>query len=156
MKFVLLSVCAVMLLSACVPPHHVIRVNESLPKNAPIENESIVVYTQKDSLNGKNSLTDNDVISSYYLTYNGDVRQIEFIRFGAMTCDSDKIREADRGYVYYVVWYKEGEPHREIKLFCDEPTHNFKVSLFDYNENQTKDLDVVGDSSEYEWVVEVK
>ena len=36
----------VLLLSACVPPTHVIRINESLPKNASIEKESVVVYYQ--------------------------------------------------------------------------------------------------------------
>ena len=47
MKFIL-TVPIALLFTACPYPSHLIRVNESLPKNAPVEKETIVAYAQGD------------------------------------------------------------------------------------------------------------
>lgn len=62
-------------LMGCVPPSHLIRINESLPKNATIEKESVVVYAQRDCP-GDCPLSDKDV-EWHSATIYKNVRQIQ-------------------------------------------------------------------------------
>ena len=153
MKFVLLSVCAVMLLSACVLPSHAIRINESLPKNAPIENETVVTYVQPGCSNPKGDCPLKYIIG-HYETLVRDVRQVEFYRYSRMTCVYEDVSISARDYKYYVVWHKEGVPYRAIEAFCDEKSQDFKAYLVYDEDKQRKELPVLKNSGE--WVIDIK
>ena len=141
-----------LLLVACVPPSHPIRINESLPKNAPIEKQSVVVYVQDDGLKGDTPLKDKDILGSHTI-YSEGLRQIEFWRTDKITCDPIKLGNSSR-FVYYVVWYKEGEAYQTLKAYCDEKSEKFRAFLVYNKQNRTQELSV---STEYsEWVIEVK
>ena len=154
MKFLLLSLVT-LFFTACPYPSHLIRVNESLPKNAPVEKETIVAYVQMDCSSGDCPL-ENKNVHWYALNYDGDTRQIEFYRYGPKSCEPSRLwgdRSRDR---YFVVWYKEGVPYRTIKMFCDESSQVFKAILL--SDNESKELPILRTSNDEfaEWVVEVK
>ena len=127
-------------LEACVLPSHPIRVNESLPKNAPIEKQSVVVYKQHDGLKGDTPLKDKDILGSHTI-YSEGLRQIEFWRTNKLTCDPIKLGNSSR-VVYYVVWYKEGEAYQTLKAYCDEKSEKFKAFLVYNEQNRTQELNV--------------
>lgn len=145
----------VLLLSACVPPTHVIRINESLPKNASIEKESVVVYSQH-CPQGDCSLNDKNVERKWWsVTVNEDIRQIEFHRSGPRaTCNPGMFWKSQRDYVYYVLWYNAGEPYRAIKGYCDGESPDIKVVLLYDGINKDKEIPVL--KTQDGWVVEVK
>lgn len=145
----------VLLLSACVPPTHVIRINESLPKNASIEKESVVVYYQH-CPQGDCSLNDKNVkMNDWGVTVNEDIRQIEFHRLGPRaTCNPEGIFWKSPHNVYYVLWYNAGEPYRAIKGYCDDKSQDFKVVLLYDGINKDKEIPVL--KTQDGWVVEVK
>ena len=137
---------------ACVPPSHPIRINESLPKNAPIEKQSVVVYAQYDGFKGNTPLKDKDILESHTI-YSEGLRQIEFSRTNKMTCDPIKLGTSPR-FNYYVVWYKEGEAYQTLKAYCDETSKEFKAFLVYNEQNRAQELNVYTEFSE--WVIEVK
>lgn len=146
-SFFLLFLC--FSLVGCHPPSHLIRINESLPKNATIEKESVVVYAQT-NCPGDCPLSDKDV-KWHSATIYKNVRQIQFTRYGRMTCDPDELWEGYRGYNYYVIWYREGVAHRGIQAYCDAEKKEFVVkNILD------KTTHVTFLKSRDEWVVEVK
>ena len=105
--FTILLLCSALFLTACVLPSHAIRINESLPKNAPIEKESVVTYARPDCPKGECSLQDEFIVGHSEVN-TADQRQIEFYRYSRMTCDIKKVSMSARDYKYYVVWHYEG------------------------------------------------
>lgn len=151
--FTILLLCSALFLTACVPPSHAIRINESLPKNAPIEKESVVTYARPDCPKGECSLQDEFIVGHSEVN-TADQRQIEFYRYSRMTCDIKKVSMSARDYKYYVVWHYEGVPYRVIEAFCDEKSQEFRAFLLDDKDKQRKELPVLKNSGE--WVIEVK
>lgn len=134
MKFLLLSLVA-LLFTACPYPSHLICVNESLPKNAPIEKESVVAYVQRDCSSGDCPL-ENKNVHWHALNYDGDTRQIEFYRYGPKSCEPSRLwgdRSRDR---YFVVWYKEGVPYRTLMISCDDSTRDLKAVFLSGDESR--------------------
>ena len=148
-------ICSAMFLSACVRPSHAIRINESLPNNAPVEKETVVTYVQQGcpNSNGNCSLEDKEFRGHEEVIIQ-DVRQIEFYRYSRLTCDYAKVPDFVHEEIYYVVWYKDGVPYQSIKAFCDESSQEFKAFLVCNGENQTKELPVLKNSGE--WVIDIK
>ena len=154
MKFLLLLLVA-LLFTACTYPSHLIRVNESLPKNAPIEKESVVAYVQRDCSSGDCPL-ENKNVHWHALNYDGNTRQIEFYRYGPRSCKPGSSWGDNSRDRYFVVWHKDGVPYRTIKMFCDESSQVFKAILL--SDNESKELPILRTSNDEfaDWVVEVK
>ena len=154
MKFLLLLLAA-LLFTACPYPSHLIRVNESLPKNAPVEKETIVAYAQGDCSSGDCPL-ENKNVHWYALNYDGDTRQIEFYRYGPKSCEPSRLwgdRSRDR---YCVVWYKEGVPYRTLMISCDDSTRDLKAVFLSGDESREAPVLRTSDDEFADLVVEVK
>lgn len=154
MKFIL-TVLIALLFTACPYPSHLIRVNESLPKNAPVEKETIVAYAQGDCSSGDCPL-ENKNVHWYALNYDGDTRQIEFYRYGPKSCEPSRLwgdRSRDR---YFVVWYKEGVPYRTLMISCDDSTRDLKAVFLSGDESRESPVLRSSDDEFADLVVEVK
>ena len=154
MKFLLLLLAA-LFFTACPYPSHLIRVNESLPKNAPVEKETIVAYVQRDCSSGDCPL-ENKNVHWHALNYDGNTRQIEFYRYGPRSCKPSSSWGDNSRDRYFVVWHRDGVPYRTIKMFCDESSQVFKAILL--SDNESKELPILRTSNDEfaDWVVEVK
>ena len=182
MKFIL-TVPIALLFTACPYPSHLIRVNESLPKNAPVEKETIVAYAQGDCSSGDCPLENKnncfhrmiyvffcqkcwkkkDLVKVLRLNlpekssfYDGDTRQIEFYRYGPKSCEPSRLwgdRSRDR---YFVVWYKEGVPYRTLMISCDDSTRDLKAVFLSGDESRESPVLRSSDDEFADLVVEVK
>lgn len=129
-----------LLLTGCVLPSHIIRVNESLPKDAPIEQQSVVAYryATSDSCLEKDCGNDIRVINPPTIRYDGTRRQIEINRMGRIPCDP-KLPDGPQS----VIWYKDNIPYKTLKMFCDDASQKFKAVLYE-GEKQVREIQVEG------------